>query len=124
MSRKSLEGRLYYLLAIVKSFHLFPRSHLSRNTIALLLDSPPALLAAALALCLAYTSNRYRERTFHLAIPLGFAVVTLIVSAVTTDAIARYVSIYFYLGGSISSSGIAWSWVPNTIQETPERKLA
>lgn len=122
MSRKSLEGFQYYLPSIIKSLHLFPKSPLNPNTLTLLLGCPPALLAAVLALALAYTSDKYSERTFHIAIPLLVALVGLIISAASLDSIARYVSIYLYLAGSIAGTGMAWSWVPNTIQETPEKK--
>lgn len=125
--RNSFEGLLYYLPTIVKSYNLFPDSHLSRNTVTLFLSSPPALVAAALALFLAWSSNRRKERTWHLMSPLLVAFLTLAFTSgtattKTSDVIFKYVCMYFYLAGTISSSGLAWSWVPNAIQETPEKK--
>ena len=122
MSRKSLEGLYYYIPSIIKSFHLFPHSSMEPNTLVLFLASPPALLAAVLALLLGYTSDRFSERTFHIAVPLFFALVGIIMSAATTDSIARYISIYLYVAGHVAGTAMNWSWVPNSIQETPEKK--
>lgn len=122
ISRKSLDGLQYYLPAIIKSLHLLPNSSISQTTLTLLLGCPPAALAAILSVALAYTSDRYAERTYHTAIPLLAALIGIVVSAVSLDSIARYFSMSLYIAGSISSTGLAWSWVPNTIQETPEKK--
>jgi len=122
MSRKSLEGLYYYDYAIIHSLHLSPSFHLRPQTLTLLLSSPPALLAAFLALLGAYTSDRFSERAYHIAIPLVIALVGLVISATTLNSVARYVSIYFWLAGSVAGTALAWSWVANSIQETPEKK--
>ncbi|KAK5069167.1 hypothetical protein LTR64_008681 [Lithohypha guttulata] len=124
MARKSLEGLYIYLtpitLAITKQ--LFPNSSIDMKTLSLIIGSPPALLAAILALFFAYTSDRYSERTFHLAVPLVFALIGTITSAASLNPVARYVSSYLYLAGHVAGTALLWSWVPGVIQETPEKK--
>ncbi|KAK5941867.1 hypothetical protein PMZ80_005818 [Knufia obscura] len=122
MSRKSLEGLYYYEYAIIQSLHLFPSSPVSPQTLTLILGSPPALVAAILAFIGAYTSDRFSERTYHITIPLLIALIGLIISAATLDSAARYVAMYLWLAGSVAGTALAWSWVANSIQETPEKK--
>lgn len=124
MSRKALDGLYVYLAPIYSSItkQLFPEPPIDIKTLTLLIGSAPALLAALLGFAFAYTSDRHSERTFHIAVPLAFALIGLIISSASINAVARYISSYLYLAGHIAGSAIFWSWVPAILQETPEKK--
>lgn len=124
MSRKALEGLYVYLQPIFYTItkQLFDNPPIDAKTLALLLGSAPILLAAIIAFVFAYTSDRFSERTYHLAVPLSFALVGLIISSASVNPVARYISSYLYLAGHIAGTALFWAWVSATLQETPEKK--
>lgn len=124
MSRKALDGLYVYLTPIYLDIakQLFPKPSIDLKTLTLFIGSPPALLAALIAFIVAYTSDRCSERTFHIAVPLMFALIGLTISAVSVNTMARYISSYLYLGGHIAGGALMWAWVTATLQETPEKK--
>ncbi|KAJ9650163.1 hypothetical protein H2198_010525 [Neophaeococcomyces mojaviensis] len=95
---------------------------LGDNTRTLLLTSPPYLLATIIAFCVALSSDRRRERGFHIAVPLIFSLVGFVISVVTVNKAARYTAAFLYIGGCFSSNALVFSWASNTLSQSAEKR--
>lgn len=111
-------GFIYFFPTIVKSLKL------GSNTITLVLEAPPYLIAAIVSVLVARSSDRLGERTYHIAIPMCVAAFGFIISAATLNGPARYVASFLYVGGCFSSIGLVYSWAADTLNQTPEKKAA
>jgi mannose/fructose/N-acetylgalactosamine-specific phosphotransferase system component IIC len=68
---------------IVKGFHL------GSTTTTLLLTAPPYLVGAIVSFAVAYSSDRHKERGFHISVPMSVAMVGFIISVATLNVPAR-----------------------------------
>lgn len=78
---------------IVKGFKL------GSNTLTLILTAPPYLLATVVAFTTAWSSDRRKERGFHISVPQGVACVGFIISVSTVNTVARYFAAFLYICG-------------------------
>lgn len=76
------------------------------RTITLVLTAPPYILAAIVGLVLAWSSGRMNERTWHITICKGIAIVGFIISVSTLNVGARYFSIYLFVAFSFGVNNI------------------
>ena len=53
--------------------------HLGNTTVTLLLTAPPYIIGAFVSFCVAYSSDRNKERGWHIAVPMATTVVGFIV---------------------------------------------
>lgn len=93
-----------------------------KRTIALVLVSPPYILAAALGVAMAWTSGRYNERTWHITVCKTITLVGFIISVATLNVGARYFSIFLFVGFSFGINNILLGWVSATVGQTDEKK--
>ncbi|KAK1597295.1 major facilitator superfamily transporter [Colletotrichum navitas] len=114
----SSHGLNSFFPTIVKGFRL------GNNTITLLLTAPPYLVAAAVALCVAVSSDRRADRGLHIIGPVCAAVVGFIITAATTNRPARYFASFLYLPGAFASTGLIFSWAGSVLGQTPEKRAA
>lgn len=101
---------------IVKSMKL------GNTTRTLILTSPPYLVAAVVAFCTAWSSDRRKDRGYHIAIPQAVACIGFIISVATINKAARYAAAFLYICGCFSSNAMVFSWASATLNQTPEKK--
>ncbi|KAK1705311.1 major facilitator superfamily domain-containing protein [Colletotrichum acutatum] len=101
---------------IVKGFKL------GSNTLTLILTAPPYLLATVVAFTTAWSSDRLKERGFHISVPQGVACVGFIISVSTVNIVARYFAAFLYICGCFSSNAMVFSWASSTLNQTPEKR--
>jgi hypothetical protein len=101
---------------IVKGFGL------GNTNVTLVLTAPPYLLATVVAFCVALSSDRRKERGWHIAIPMMFSCVGFIISVATLNRAARYAAAFVYISGCFSSNALVFSWAANTLSQSPEKR--
>jgi len=101
---------------IVKGFHL------GSTTITLLLTAPPYLVGAAVSFLVAYSSDRRKERGYHISIPMAVAMVGFIISVATLNVPARYFASFLYTSGCFSANAMVYTWAASTLNQTPEKR--
>ncbi|GJC94066.1 major facilitator superfamily transporter [Colletotrichum higginsianum] len=97
---------------------------LGSNTITLVLTAPPYIVATAIALCVAVSSDRRSDRGLHIVGPVCVAMLGFVISAATTNRPARYFASFLYLPGAFASTGLIFSWSASVMSETPEKRAA
>lgn len=101
---------------IVKGFNL------GNKTLTLVLTAPPYLLATVTAFLTAWSSDRHKDRGYHIAVPQTVACVGFIVSVATLNRPARYVAAFLYICGCFSSNAMVFTWASSTLNQTPEKR--
>lgn len=101
---------------IVKGFKL------GDNTITLILTAPPYLLATIVAFCVALSSDKRKERGYHIAVPMVLSFTGFIVSVATVNKAARYTAAFLYIAGCFSSNALVFSWASNTLSQSAEKR--
>ncbi|KAH6962462.1 major facilitator superfamily domain-containing protein [Ilyonectria sp. MPI-CAGE-AT-0026] len=92
------------------------------STITLLLSAPPYVFAAALGITNSWHSDRVNERWLHVVWPQVFASIGFIISAVTLNTAARYISTFMMMS-VYGSFGCILSWVSSSLPR-PSTKRA
>ncbi|KAH7121310.1 major facilitator superfamily domain-containing protein [Dendryphion nanum] len=124
-----------YLMVFMQNMHLsatsfnqfFPTvvGSLGFNTtITLVLTAPPTLVAGAVGIAIGISSGKFNERTWHITAMMGLAVAGFVISAVTLNVPARYVSCFLFASGVYSVNSVILGWVSATLGQTPEKKAA
>ncbi|KAF2186018.1 MFS general substrate transporter [Zopfia rhizophila CBS 207.26] len=122
-----------YLLMFMQNMHLsatsfnqfFPTvvSSLGFNTIiTLVLTCPPSLVAGVVGIFIGISSGRFNERTWHITIMMGIALAGFIISAITLNTAARYVSCFLFASGVYAVNSVILGWVSATLGQTTEKK--
>lgn len=89
-----------------------------------LLTCPPYFLTAITAMLAAWSSDRRKERGWHMTIPMIVTLVAYIISAATVHNGARYFASFLYIGGSFSANPLLATWIATTLGRTPEKRAA
>jgi MFS family permease len=95
---------------------------LGSRTMTLVLTAPPYLVATVIALGIALSSDRRKERGMHIAIPIVFAVIGFIITVATLDKGARYFASFLYVGGLFGSNSIIYAWASSSLNQTPAKR--
>lgn len=95
---------------------------LGNNTTTLLLTAPPYLVATVVAFATAWSSDRRKERGYHISIPQAAACIGFIITLATTNNAARYAVAFLYICGCFSSNAMVFSWASSTLNQTPEKR--
>ncbi|KAM0334494.1 hypothetical protein ACHAQA_001523 [Verticillium albo-atrum] len=109
-------GFLNFFPSIVRGFGFESR------TTTLLLTAPPYIFAAIGSLCNARSSDHFKDRGYHLSIPVCVAIVGYIVCSATGDVPARYAASFLYIGGMFSANPLINTWLVSTLGRTPEKR--
>lgn len=102
--------------SIVKGFNLGSR------TITLVCTAPPYIIGTVISFAIAFSSDRRKERGFHISIPLCFAAVGFIITVSTLNVPARYFASFLYIGGCFGSNAIVYTWAASTLNQTPAKR--
>ncbi|KAJ6035876.1 hypothetical protein N7540_000155 [Penicillium herquei] len=124
-----------FLLAFMQNMHLsacgfnnfFPTVVGSlgfNSTVTLVLTCPPYIFSGICCIVVGITSGRYNERTWHITISMGMAVVGYIISCVTMNTAGRYVACFLFASGAYAVNSVILGWVSATLGQTPEKKAA
>ncbi|KAI1845045.1 hypothetical protein JX266_008838 [Neoarthrinium moseri] len=122
-----------YLLAFMQNMHIsacsfnnfFPTVVGSLGfdtTITLILTCPPYLVSGFVGYLVGYTSGRYNERTWHITVSMGAALVGFIISCITMNVAARYIACFLFATGAYAVNSLILGWVSATLGQTPEKK--
>lgn len=68
------------------------------------------------------TSGRYNERTWHITISMGAALVGFIISCTTLNTAARYIACFLFASGAYAVNSVILGWVSATLGQTQEKK--
>ncbi|VUC26060.1 unnamed protein product [Clonostachys rosea] len=95
---------------------------LGNKTLTLVLTAPPYLLATVVAFLTAWSSDRRKDRGYHIAVPQAVACIGFIISVATLNNAARYVAAFLYICGCFSSNAMVFSWASSTLNQTVEKR--
>ncbi|RGP59474.1 hypothetical protein FSPOR_11312 [Fusarium sporotrichioides] len=92
------------------------------STITLVLTCPPYLVSGFFGYAAGISSGRFNERTWHITACMGLAMVGYIISCVTLNTPARYISCFLFASGAYAVNSMILGWVSATLGSTPEKK--
>lgn len=92
------------------------------TTVTLALTCPPYLLAAVMAVVVAWSSGRYNERTWHTTVCKAIVVVGFIISVATLNLGARMFGIFLFVGFSFGINNVLLGWTSATLGQTNEKR--
>ncbi|KAJ4986961.1 vitamin H transporter [Stagonosporopsis vannaccii] len=130
---QALRDPRLYLLVFMQNMHLsatsfnqfFPTvvSSLGFNTtITLVLTAPPTLVAGFVGIFVGISSGKFNDRTWHITVMMGTATIGFVISAITLNLPARYISCFLFASGVYSVNSVILGWVSGTLGQTPEKK--
>lgn len=131
--KQAIRDPRLYVFCIMQNMHLsatsfnqfFPTvvSALGFNKIiTLILCTPPSLTAGIVGVFVGLSSGRFNERTWHITVAMGTAMVGFIISAVTLNMPARYVACFMFASGVYAVNSVILGWISATLGQTPEKK--
>ena len=88
-----------------------------------LVQAPPYAIAYAVACGLAYTSGRFQESFYHIAIPIVFSAAGASMLIGTLNVGARYFGLILLISGTYSGLNLQLSW-ETTLVPAPRSKKA
>ncbi|CAG8920220.1 unnamed protein product [Penicillium salamii] len=115
-SNQTSYGFNYFYPTIVEGFNLGTR------TITLTCTAPPYIVAALVSYGIAWSSDRRKERGFHITTPVLIAIIGFIISIATLNIPARYVASFLYVAGVFGANAAVFSWAATTLGATPQKK--
>ncbi|KAI1063874.1 hypothetical protein LB506_005699 [Fusarium annulatum] len=68
------------------------------------------------------SSDRRKNRGYHIAIPQAVACIGFIISVATLNSAARYAAAFLYICGCFSSNAMVFSWASSTLNQTLEKR--
>ena len=92
------------------------------RVITLVITFPPYFCAGIAAVSIAWSSDRFGDRGWHLATPVAVASIGYIVCMATTNHIARYAVSYIYIVGLFGANPLIQTWISGTLARNPEKK--
>ncbi|SPO07419.1 related to putative tartrate transporter [Cephalotrichum gorgonifer] len=92
------------------------------DTITLVLTCPPYFVSGVFGYLAGWSSGRYNERTWHITVCMGAAIVGFAISCATLNTPARYVSCFLFASGAYAVNSMILGWVSATLGSTPEKK--
>ncbi|OAQ68066.1 MFS transporter [Pochonia chlamydosporia 170] len=105
-----------FLPTIMQGFHL------GSTTTTLALTAPPYLVGAIVSFAVAYSSDRNKERGWHISVPMLTAMVGFIISVATLNVPARYFAAFLYCSGCFAANSMVYSWAASVLNDTPEKR--
>ncbi|KAB8236909.1 major facilitator superfamily domain-containing protein [Aspergillus alliaceus] len=94
------------------------------RSIMSILTCPAYILSCLAGIVVRITSGRYNERTWHITLGMGIDIVRFIISCITLNAAALYLSFFLLASGPYSINSANLGWVSATMGQTPEKKAA
>ncbi|KAK6361234.1 hypothetical protein TWF730_004976 [Orbilia blumenaviensis] len=92
------------------------------RTITLLLTCPPYLVSAFVGWGVGVSSGKFNERTWHITLSMGAALVGFIIACTTLNTAARYIACFMFASGAYAVNGVILGWVTATCGQTKQKK--
>jgi len=67
-------------------------------------------------------SDKLEERSYHIIVPMAFAMFGFAVGAATMNLSARYLSLFLMLGGVYGSYNVALAWISSSLPHPIEKR--
>jgi hypothetical protein len=115
-SNHSAYGFNNFYPTIVKGFGLGSR------TITLVCTAPPYLVGTLVSFAVAFSSDRKKERGWHVSLPLCVAIIGFAITVGTLNIPARYFASCLYIGGCFGSNAIVYTWASSSLNQTPAKR--
>ncbi|KAL2821335.1 major facilitator superfamily domain-containing protein [Aspergillus cavernicola] len=87
----------------------------------LLMSAPPWLFSCIFSLCVAWSSDRYQEKFWHIVGPILVGLVGFIISMSTLNVAARYVAL-FLQAASYAGFIVFYSWISSSFPRPPAKR--
>ncbi|KAL3463428.1 major facilitator superfamily domain-containing protein [Aspergillus heterothallicus] len=87
----------------------------------LLMSAPPWLFSCLFSLCVAWSSDRYQEKFWHIVGPICVGLVGFIISMSTLNVAARYVAL-FLQAASYAGFIVFYSWISSSFPRPPAKR--
>ncbi|KAF3811021.1 hypothetical protein GCG54_00010357 [Colletotrichum gloeosporioides] len=97
---------------------------LGSSTMALVLTAPPYIVGTIVSFCVAWSSDRKKERGYHIMINNCLSITGFVISVATLNTPARYTAAFLYTTGSFSANALVYTWAVSTLSQTPEKRAA
>lgn len=107
---------------ILSPYRIIQGFHMGSTTLTLTLTAPPYLVGAAISFLVAYSSDRNKERGWHISVPMLIAMIGFIISVATLNVPARYFAAFLYCSGCFAANSMVYSWAASVLNETPEKR--
>jgi hypothetical protein len=131
--KQAFSDPLLYIFALMQNLHLsacsfnnfFPTVVGSLGfdrTITLVLTCPPYLVSGFAGYFVGLSSGRFNERTWHISLSMGAALVGFIISCVTMNTAARYIACFLFATGAYAVNSVILGWVSASMGQTTEKK--
>ncbi|RAH47323.1 putative MFS transporter [Aspergillus brunneoviolaceus CBS 621.78] len=92
------------------------------DTISLVLTCPPYLVATFTSVAVSWSSGHFNERTWHITISKGLAIIGFAVACGTLNLGARYFAMILFVAATYGVNNINIAWVAATTGQTDEKK--
>ena len=86
------------------------------------LTAPPYVLGAAISVAVAWSSDRFAERGYHISVPMLVAAIGFAISVGTLNIPARYFASFLYASGCFAANSMVYSWGAAVLNQTPEKR--
>ncbi|KAJ0332487.1 hypothetical protein COL922a_011465 [Colletotrichum nupharicola] len=97
---------------------------LGSSTMALVLTAPPYIVGTIVSFCVAWSSDRKKERGYHIMTNNCLSITGFFISVATLNTPARYTAAFLYTTGSVSANALVYTWAVSTLSQTPEKRAA
>ncbi|KAL2797130.1 major facilitator superfamily domain-containing protein [Aspergillus keveii] len=87
----------------------------------LLMSAPPWVFSCLFSLCVAWSSDRYQEKFWHIVGPICVGLVGFIISMSTLNVAARYVAL-FLQASSYAGFIVFYSWISSSFPRPPAKR--
>ncbi|KAH8880528.1 MFS general substrate transporter [Thozetella sp. PMI_491] len=94
------------------------------GTTTLLLTSPPYFFAFIVSLCVSFHAAHRRERGWHIAVPMIFALLGNLLAMFVPSNGARYFSMFLMTGGSYAPYNLCVSWLSASLPRPRAKRAA
>ncbi|KAI3553098.1 major facilitator superfamily transporter [Colletotrichum abscissum] len=131
--KQAVKDKRTWLFCLMQNFHLSACSFNSffptvvktlgfNTTITLVMTCPPFIFAGAAGILFGWSSGRLHERTWHITVGLGVAILGFVVAASTLNTAARYVACFIFPMGAYAVNSVIIGWASSTLSQTKEKK--
>jgi hypothetical protein len=94
------------------------------NTTSLVLTAPPYIPGTAVSFCVVWSSDRQKERDYHIMTNNCISIVGFVISVATLNTATRYTAAFLYTSGSFSANALVYTWAVSSLSKTPEKRAA
>lgn len=94
------------------------------RTVTLLLSAPPYVLACCLGVIVCRSSDKRKDRTWHLLVASTISIAGYVICIATLNNPARYAASFLYISFLLAGNPLVITWAVNTLGATPEKRAA